>query len=238
MSTIFEKMSAINCTKFVDEVQGLKYLSWAHAWAHFKQVDPTANYKVLPYTYDTQLGYMVWTEVTTSDGITHPMWLPVLNAAFKPMKNEPYTYTVWDNKQKKNVEKSVAAASIFDINKAIMRCLVKNLAMFGLGLNYYAGEDLPFGTDKDADKPASKVIPLSKNSNVSDNELDFIYKSIKEAKTVQDLITIGKELIKPLTSTLQEKVRPTYNVRKDELTAQANTSVPATGANCTTATAA
>ena len=31
----------------------------------------------------------------------------------------------------------------FDVNKAIMRCLVKNLAMFGLGLYVYAGEDLP-----------------------------------------------------------------------------------------------
>jgi len=32
---------------------------------------------------------------------------------------------------------------MFDINKTIMRCLVKNLAMFGLGLYIYAGEDLP-----------------------------------------------------------------------------------------------
>ena len=31
---------------------------------------------------------------------------------------------------------------MFDVNKAIMRCLVKNLAMFGLGLYVYAGEDL------------------------------------------------------------------------------------------------
>ena len=35
------------------------------------------------------------------------------------------------------------AVSMFDINKAVMRCLVKNLAMFGLGLYIYAGEDLP-----------------------------------------------------------------------------------------------
>jgi hypothetical protein len=32
---------------------------------------------------------------------------------------------------------------MFDVNKAVMRCLVKNLAMFGLGLYIYAGEDLP-----------------------------------------------------------------------------------------------
>ena len=40
-------------------------------------------------------------------------------------------------------ERTVEAASMFDANKAIMRCLVKNLAMFGLGLYVYAGEDLP-----------------------------------------------------------------------------------------------
>ena len=32
---------------------------------------------------------------------------------------------------------------MFDVNKTIMRCLVKNLAMFGLGLYVYAGEDIP-----------------------------------------------------------------------------------------------
>lgn len=38
---------------------------------------------------------------------------------------------------------------MFDINKTLMRCLVKNLAMFGLGLYIYAGEDLP-ETDKES----------------------------------------------------------------------------------------
>ena len=44
---------------------------------------------------------------------------------------------------KYNGEKSVEQASMFDVNKTIMRCLVKNIAMFGLGLYIYAGEDLP-----------------------------------------------------------------------------------------------
>ena len=42
-------------------------------------------------------------------------------------------------------------ASMFDVNKAIMRCLVKNLAMFGLGLYVYAGEDLPDDVAQPAD---------------------------------------------------------------------------------------
>jgi hypothetical protein len=49
------------------------------------------------------------------------------------------------------LEKHVEKATMFDINKTIMRCLVKNLSMFGLGLYIYAGEDLPeelSGTDQ------------------------------------------------------------------------------------------
>ena len=41
---------------------------------------------------------------------------------------------------------------MFDVNKAIMRCLTKNLAMFGLGLYIYAGEDLPEAEKKETEK--------------------------------------------------------------------------------------
>jgi hypothetical protein len=44
---------------------------------------------------------------------------------------------------------------MFDINTAIMRCLVKNLAMFGLGLYIYAGEDLPEEDAKQAKEAAT-----------------------------------------------------------------------------------
>ena len=65
-----------------------------------------------------------------------------MDAKNKAMKEQPYTYQVYDSYKKTYVEKTVQAATMFDINKAIMRCLVKNLAMFGLGLYVYAGEDL------------------------------------------------------------------------------------------------
>jgi len=55
----------------------------------------------------------------------------------KSMKKQAYTYTT------KYGEKQVDAATTFDINKTLMRCLVKNLAMFGLGIYIFAGEDLP-----------------------------------------------------------------------------------------------
>ena len=98
---------------------------------------------------------MVYTEVSC-DGVSHEMWLPVMNGANKAMKEAPYTYQVWDSYKKQHVEKTVQAATMFDINKTIMRCLVKNLAMFGLGLYVYAGEDIPSSDEPNADSAKPK----------------------------------------------------------------------------------
>ena len=143
-----------------DDNDKLSYLSWANAWAEFKSAYPSATYRIiknpttnLPYFSDPNIGIMVYTEVSC-DGVSHEMWLPVMNGANKAMKEVPYTYQVWDSYKKQYVEKTVQAATMFDINKTIMRCLVKNLAMFGLGLYVYAGEDIP-STDEPNTEPAT-----------------------------------------------------------------------------------
>ena len=135
----------------------LTYLSWTWAWAEIKKRYEAASYSIhmfgdVPYMYDPKTGYMVMTTVTIG-GISHDMWLPVMDGANKAMKSEPYTYQVKEYQNGRwtgnYTEKSVEAATMFDINKTLMRCLVKNLAMFGLGLYIYAGEDLP-ETDKES----------------------------------------------------------------------------------------
>lgn len=138
----FSELNNINVNGRTENKNGLTYLSWAWAWAEFKKVCPNAKYEVIkfdgkPYIYDENLGYMCYTTVTVGD-LTHEMWLPVMDSANKSMKAKPYTYT-----DRYGKEKTVNAATMFDINKTIMRCLTKNLAMFGLGLYIYAGEDLP-----------------------------------------------------------------------------------------------
>ena len=152
----FEELYKLNVNDNVEEKNGLKYLSWAWAIAEILKKYPDMTYEILrfennlPYTYDEKTGYMVFTKVTIQ-GITREMWLPVMDSANKSMLDHPYTYNVkkkeWDTTSKKYVytlvEKNVEAATMFDINKTIMRCLTKNLAMFGLGLYIYAGEDLP-----------------------------------------------------------------------------------------------
>ena len=142
MENVFKKLSEINVNKHTEEKSGLTYLSWAWAWAEVKKQYPKASYVInrndlgQPYTFDSNLGYMCSTVVTIADESLE-MWLPVMNGANKAMKDKPYKYTT------KYGDKTVESASMFDVNKTIMRCLVKNLAMFGLGLYIYAGEDLP-----------------------------------------------------------------------------------------------
>ena len=145
---MFEELYALNVNENTEKKNGLTYLSWAWAVAEVLKKVPDMTYEImrfennLPYVYDENTGYMVFTKVTMN-GITREMWLPVMDGANKTMLDHEYTYQVKDYKTGEVREKTVAKATMFDINKTIMRCLTKNLAMFGLGLYIYAGEDLP-----------------------------------------------------------------------------------------------
>lgn len=161
----FQQLYSLNLNDKVENKNGLTYLSWANAWAAFKGVYPNATYRIiknpqtnLPYFAD-ETGIMVYTEVT-ADHQTYEMWLPVMNASNKAMKLQPYTYQVWDKQNRKYVDYKVDAATMFDINKTIMRCLVKNLAMFGLGLYIFAGEDMPETISDET--PQAPVLEASK----------------------------------------------------------------------------
>lgn len=164
----FEELYSLNVNKYVEQKQGLSYLTWSYAWAEFKKIYPDALYEIKKdengrcYFGDESIGYMVYTSVTAG-GLTYEMWLPVMDNANKSMKLNAYTYKT------RQGEKSVEAVSMFDINKAVMRCLVKNLAMFGLGLYIYAGEDLPEDIKEykccDCGKPFEAFSKNGKNYN-------------------------------------------------------------------------
>lgn len=158
---------------------------------------------------------MVYTKIT-ADGTTHEMWLPVLDGANKPMKSEPYTYVVKGYNGNPPTEKTVESLNMFDVNKALMRCLTKNMAMFGLGLYIYAKEDLPemneeeklehmfpspeLATEQQTKSMQSQYIFLLKKQNI--NELEFrkflvskklqaskeIYKWLRDESKLQELI--------------------------------------------------
>lgn len=189
----------------------LTYLSWPWAWAEIKKRYPDANYEIwrnengLPYVYDPATGYMVFTSVTI-EGTTHSMWLSVMDGANKAMKSEPYTYTVknpsfryaklnsadgkyydkYNNEQPEYFTKAVDQASMTDINKALMRCLVKNLAMFGLGLYIYAGEDLPEGENADGGVQPEPLTPPTGSAEAAqeagNRKLKEIEQQMKQAR--------------------------------------------------------
>lgn len=140
----FEEVYNIDVNKHVSKKGRFNYLSWAYAWKEFCLIFPTATYKILKdennnsYFGNKEVGYMVYTTVTVGD-LTHEMWLPVMD----------------------HNNKAIKTPDMMAINKAIMRCLVKNLGMFGLGLYIYAGEDLPNPDDTPPPKAEQNVTTKS-----------------------------------------------------------------------------
>ena len=144
--SVWEVLSSINVNDKIEKKNGLTYLSWSWAWAEVKKRYPSATYRIYrnpdtkqPYDFTPEVGYMCYTYVTI-EGQELEMWLPVMDYRNKSMINN---------------------ATTFDINKTIMRCLVKNLAMFGLGHYIYSGEDLPEGDNSLSSQPTAPKPPTN-----------------------------------------------------------------------------
>lgn len=199
MATTFEKLSAINVNDHVEKKDGLTYLSWAWAWSEVKKACPDASYKIGATEYDEDLGFMCHTTVTI-EGETLEMWLPVMDGKNKSMKKKAYTY------QTKYGEKTVEAATTFDINKTIMRCLVKNLAMFGLGIYIFAGEDLP-----QSESVVEKVAPKKESSDLIE-----LVKDSDNWKSVISYINANKSLgIEKIGKQLSRKYNMSSDIKKE-----------------------
>ena len=215
---LFDILYALDVNNKVEEKNGLKYLSWCWAWAETKKRYPSAIYEIerfgdnkAPYLYDEALGYMVFTRVNI-DGEEHEMWLPVMDGANKAMLDHEYTYEVkkkeWDNTAKRYVftkeTKTVSKATMFDVNKTIMRCLVKNLAMFGLGLYIYSGEDLPEDLSVDDEpvekKTSSKSTKKEETKKITPNQIAVIKKYYTGDNLKKLLDTNGIKDIKEMAS--------------------------------------
>ena len=127
----FARLSAINVNEQVEKKGGFSYLSWPYAVAQLRLADASATWEVrrfdgLPYLA-TEAGVFVEVAVTVS-GVTLSQIHPVLDGRNRPL----------------------LAPSAFDINSSLQRCLVKAIALHGLGLYIYAGEDLPQPVSSDA----------------------------------------------------------------------------------------
>lgn len=137
----FARLSAINVSAHIEKKGGFSYLSWPFAVAQLRSADPAAFWEVrrfdgLPYLL-TDTGVFVEVAVTVQ-GICLSQIHPVLDSRNRP----------------------ILAPTAFDINTSLQRALVKAIALHGLGLYIYAGEDLPqIGTEPAANDPAPEPPP-------------------------------------------------------------------------------
>ena len=121
---LIEKLLAKNVNEHLEKKNGLSYLSWAWAWAEALKADSSATYKIEMFDgkcfMDINGTAMVFVTVTMF-GKPMTCQLPVMDYR----------------------NKAIPKPDAFAVNTAIMRCMTKALALHGLGLYIYAGEDLP-----------------------------------------------------------------------------------------------
>lgn len=141
---IYKKLHKVDLTGYTKAKQKLTYLPWASAYNLVSNIYPDFDHEIInyvhdgfemPYYHDMDLGYMVHTKVTI-EGISRQERLPVIDHSNRPLRSKPFTYETRSGKN------TIQQCSMMDINKAHKRCLVKNLALFGLGIDLYIGEDV------------------------------------------------------------------------------------------------
>jgi len=145
-----EALLKTNVNEHVEKKNGLSYLSWAWGWAEALKADPTASYKVEMFGdkcfMDINGTAMVFVTVT--------------------MFNKPMTcqLPVMDYRNK-----AIPKPDAFAVNTAIMRCMTKALALHGLGLYLYSGEDVP-------EEGKSVVITPTQGAtdNIPEEELQYL----------------------------------------------------------------
>lgn len=207
--SVFETLAAVDVSDHVDQKMGLSYLSWAWAWNAVKRMYPdTPTPKVTKYQEmillndgsfqmtDRQVPYL-----TTPRGTSVEVTVTIAGTDYTQ------SLYVMGHKNETLVNPDQAA-----INKTIQRCTVKALAMAGLGLNLYAGEDLPMGDintndAKNAEKKAkekaisdkigtlkheyiTKVQMLAKQLNLTAQQVENEIK--KKAKKTKNMTSIDK----------------------------------------------
>lgn len=145
MADLTNTFGSVDTSQFIKQKMGLSYLSWAKAWELVLDVVPDAHYDLITFNGNLyrEVGNtaMVFTSIELN-GVRRYMWLPVMNQSNKcvPIKD----------------------ITALDVNKAWMRCLVKNLAMFKLGINLYNGDDLPSDVKEARKELQAKIARVTK----------------------------------------------------------------------------
>ena len=162
----FEVLNKVDVSQFTEKKGQFNYLSWAYAVRELLKVCPDATWEV--HLFDnadgTKQPYMkngtgAYVQVTVDvDNVKRTQVHPVL-----------------DNKNK-----SIEKPNAFEINTSIQRCLAKAIALHGLGLYIFAGEDLP---ESDPLSDAQKYELNELASKIKDESMrNGVYQAINEGK--------------------------------------------------------
>lgn len=185
MSNYFEELSKVDCSKHVEKKGKFTYLSWTYAVAELLKRHPEATWRVIedehgwPF-WQTVCGYFVKVGVTVN-GVERVQVHPILDGNNKP----------------------IAEPNAFHVNTSIQRGLVKAIALHGLGLYIYSGEDLPDGAVQD-DKASAWIDAIT-----SCVDLDAL-------ETLRGELTAAG-----LDGAVLLKVRAAFSARKNALTPKA-----------------
>ncbi|WP_050613290.1 Sak single strand annealing protein [Bacillus testis] len=179
----FAELAKIDVSEHMEKKGRFSYLSWAWAVDQLRRADPEATWEVMrfdgmPYM-KTECGYFVEVAVTMK-GITLSQIHPVLN----------------------NQNKPIAQPNAFEINTSIQRCLVKAIALHGLGLYIYAGEDLPVDTtqpepitSEEVGILKTRILDLAQLRNIKQED---VYKTLKLTDVTKLMSNEAQELIAKL----------------------------------------
>lgn len=158
--SIYETLSQINVSKQLEHIPRkskktgkkvfLDYLSWPKAWGLVKAIYPDTTYEIREYEnwVKTPTGFQ---QAGTLDYRKTSVGTEVEVTAI--IEGHRYTQKLYVMDRYNN---PIMNPTIKDINKTQLRCLVKALATAGLGLNVYAGEDLPSNEEETAKRPEPK----------------------------------------------------------------------------------
>lgn len=192
MESVFKKLSEIDIKSKVEKKGNQNYLSWSHAWSIAKQHYPDIQRTVYedPHTglnYFTD-GKTAYVKVgITIEGVEHIDYLPAMDF--------------------KNQSISIDKVTSMDINKTIQRSTTKAIALHGLGIALYSGEDL-VQTTKGAAQPTAAAEKVT--LNIGDSNWANVVKYVGNNKQL-DLNTIVKNLqVKYTISTAVKKELATF----------------------------
>lgn len=153
---------ALNVNEHTEKKNGLTYLSWAWAWAEAIKADPDASFAVQMFG-DSPLCHV---------GKTALVFVTV-RLFGKPMTCQ---LPVMDHRNK-----AIPDPDAFAVNTAIMRCMVKALALHGIGLYIYAGEDLPDGEGQKDQRNANGTLQAGGTDNPKRDAFEALQPELQDS---------------------------------------------------------